>query len=426
MSPAQNPNEMHNKKSFWIGLSLLNLCLIALLGLLMRSKILFAIPILDYRNLLSAHSHFAFGGWAGLALLTLLIYNVLPKEKGQKKIYQTVLWGIEISSLGMAFTFPFWGYTAVSIGFSSLYIIATYVFGWVFWKDIRSRPIHPAITMTSLGAIASLLLSAIGPVILSYIIFTNSTNSLLYRDAIYTFLHFQYNAFFTLAIFATLFSYWLKKENSLPLAANTFTLFLLLSLLPSLCLALLWHNKIIFYVLGSIGCLCILLSVFFFLPLFRDSLRKKILPQSTSQLLWTAAAISFTLKMVLTIGTIYPPLGNAVYGARPVIIGFLHLVFLGFVSFFILSTVIEDGYFIRHRKTITWPFYLFGAGVLLNEIFLMIQGLEILLKTNSPVYYWLLWISAILLLLGALALAGVFYGRQAAHKRAAAGAAALS
>lgn len=411
---------MQRKKSFWIGLCLLNLCLIALFGLLMRSKILFPIPQLDYRNLLSAHSHFAFGGWAGLALLTLLIYDVLPAEKGRKKIYQTVLWGIEISSLGMAFTFPFWGYTAVSITFSSLYIVVTYVFGWVFWKDMQREHLHATVKMTSLGAVASLLLSAIGPAILSYILITHSTNSLLYRDAVYTFLHFQYNGFFTLAIFATFFSYWLKKGAALPPSAKLFSVFLLLSLVPSLCLALLWHNLVIFYVLGALGCLCILVSVFYFFPLYRESTRNAIFPQATARLLWAAAAISFVLKMILTIGTLYPPLGNAVYGARPVIIGFLHLVFLGFVSFFILSNAIEAGYFTRHRKTIAWPFYLFGLGVLFNEVFLMLQGLEILLKTNSPVYYWLLWIGAILLFLGSLALSFGFFSTSRAQKKAAA------
>jgi hypothetical protein len=100
-------------------------------------------------------------------------------------------------------------------------------------------------------------------------------------------------------------------------------------------------------------------------------------------------------------------------------------VFLGFVSFYILSNAIEAGYFNRHRKTVAWPFYLFGLGVLFNEVFLMLQGLEILLKTNSPVYYWLLWIGAILLFLGALALAFVFFTTRRAQKRAAAMATAL-
>src|SRR6476659_6070167 len=110
------------RKPFWINLCLLNLCIVAFFGLLLRSKILFPIPFLDYRNVLSAHSHFAFAGWAGLSLIALLIYELLPEPLARKKIYQWLLVGLEVSALGMAFTFPFLGYQGLSIAFSSLYI----------------------------------------------------------------------------------------------------------------------------------------------------------------------------------------------------------------------------------------------------------------------------------------------------------------
>ena len=50
-----------------------NFCIVALLGLTLRSKILFSIPFLDYNRLLDAHFHFAFGGWVTLALTVILI-----------------------------------------------------------------------------------------------------------------------------------------------------------------------------------------------------------------------------------------------------------------------------------------------------------------------------------------------------------------
>ena len=75
---------MMKEKKFWIGLSLFNLALVAFFGLLMRSKMLFPIPFVDYRHIISAHSHLAFSGWVGLALLTLLIYHVLPA--GDEKV----------------------------------------------------------------------------------------------------------------------------------------------------------------------------------------------------------------------------------------------------------------------------------------------------------------------------------------------------
>jgi hypothetical protein len=51
------------------------------------------------------------------------------------------------------------------------------------------------------------------------------------------------------------------------------------------------------------------------------------------------------------------------------------------------------------------PVVIFITGVISNEIFLGIQGLEILFQNNSYVYNWLLWGSTILLLAGALLMA---------------------
>jgi len=105
--------------------------------------------------------------------------------------------------------------------------------------------------------------------------------------------------------------------------------------------------------------------------------------------------------MALNVGTIFPKLGNAIYGNRPVIIGFLHLVFLGFVSFYILSSLIENNYFANKSRQMKVPFFLFGFGIVANESLLMLQGLEILFKTNSTLYSWLLWGVSLILFTGA-------------------------
>lgn len=400
---------MKKQKGFWIGLSLINLAIVAMFGLLMRSKMLYSIPFLDYKNILNAHSHFAFGGWVGLALITYLIYDVLPEELSRKKIYQLVLWGMELSSIGMALTFPFFGYKGISIAVSCFYILVTYVFGWAFFKDIKAAKLPSVVRWLSFGSVGSLVLSSLGPFSLAYIMISKSTNSLLYRDSVYTFLHFQYNGFFTLAIFAMFFCYWLKKGNEIPASAKYFSGFLIASVIPSLFLSMLWHNLTILYMLAGIGSVCILLSVYFFMPVFRQSLQKNFFHQPLAKALWIASFVSFIIKMVLTIGTIYGPLGKAVYGARPVIIGFLHLVFLAFVSFYILSSTIRDGFFMHKKKLVAYPFYIFSAGVLVNEVFLMLQGLEILFGSYSPIYNTILWYGAILLFIGGVCLAFSFY-----------------
>ena len=242
-----------NKRSFWISLALINLCIVAFLGFCLRSKILFSLPSINYRYFLSAHSHFAFGGWAGLALIALLIYDLLPPNLSQKKIYQWILAGIEISSLGMAFTFPFYGYNAVSIFFSTLYIVVTVVFAPVFIKDVVKSNHHKTVRLLSISAVICLIVSFLGALGLVYILMSKSSNSILYRDSIYTFLHFQYNGFFTLSVFALFFSYVLKKGLKITRDAILFSLFLCLSLIPALFLSLLWHNDAWFYFFCSGG-----------------------------------------------------------------------------------------------------------------------------------------------------------------------------
>ena len=64
---------MSFKTTFWIRFSIFNLMLVALLGLLMRYKILFEFPLLDQKSVQHSHSHFAFAGWVTHTLMTLLI-----------------------------------------------------------------------------------------------------------------------------------------------------------------------------------------------------------------------------------------------------------------------------------------------------------------------------------------------------------------
>ena len=69
---------MLKRERSWLTIALINLSVVALLGLLLRSKILFPIPAINFGYLLHAHSHFAFTGWIALGLLTLMTYRVLP------------------------------------------------------------------------------------------------------------------------------------------------------------------------------------------------------------------------------------------------------------------------------------------------------------------------------------------------------------
>jgi len=111
--------------------------------------------------------------------------------------------------------------------------------------------------------------------------------------------------------------------------------------------------------------------------------------------------ISFAIKMLLQVGTIFPSLGNAVFGFRPIIIGFLHLVFLGFVTFYVLSNYISENVFPFERTISRTAIIFFSLAIVINEMILLVDGIGLMFYTTYPVYPWLLWIASILLFAGA-------------------------
>ena len=393
---------MDKKKSLWITLSLVNLSIAAFFGLSLRTKYLFPIPFINYRDFISAHSHFAFGGWVALAFLTLYTYYLLPEKFRQKNIYQVALWSIELTALGMAVTFPVQGYSLLAIILSTLFIFATYLYSYIFIRDIWRSGQRPVVIWLSVSAQICMVISSIGPYILAYILATKSNNSILYRDAVYIFLHFQYNGFFTLSVFALLFN------KALPYAdANTqkwirwFALFLCASVIPALFLSLLWHpHNLAIISLSIIGCGLIILSIVTFFMFIKNVWQKTPFSYPLAKTFFLFSMIAFTIKMALQMGTVIPSLGNAVFGYRPIIIGFLHLVFLGFVSFYILSSYMESHMFTH--KLSKPALILFAIAIILNETVLLVQGIGLLFSTTSHIYAWLLWAVAILLFTGAV------------------------
>jgi hypothetical protein len=394
----------NNQKALWINLCLVNLSVVALFGLLLRSKIVFSIPFLDYTHLLNAHSHFALAGWAGLGLITLLIYELLPQQAAQRPVYQWLLASLEVSALGMAVTFSFMGYATASNTFLLLHLATTFVFAIFFIKDLVRAHGEKTVRLLGITAISSLLVSAIGTLGLIYILVSKTLDAVLYRDALYLFLHFQYNGFFTLAVFALFINHARNKGIVLTREARRFALLLCLSVLPALFLSLLWHGNAVFYSIAAVGCILILISLFYFIAWLRQLKTTALFEEPISRTLWTLAAFSFGLKMLLNVGTIFPQLGRAVYGDRPVIIGFLHLVFLGFLTFFLLAMLVEYGYFKKSSGTVRYPFVVFGFGIIANELLLALQGLGNLLRTPTAAFNWLLWGGSILLFAGALLL----------------------
>jgi hypothetical protein len=184
-----------------------------------------------------------------------------------------------------------------------------------------------------------------------------------------------------------------------------FAVVLCLSIIPSLFLSLLWHYYNFYLrVFAFIGCGLILLTVILF---FRIPHRKEKAFSHTNclpALLLNLSIASFIIKMILQTGTVIPWLGNAVFGYRPIIIGFLHLVFLGLVTFYVLSHFLEKGMLALELRITRLAVIYFAAAVIFNEAILLIDGAGRLFKITNPIYDKLVWIASIGLFSGAILL----------------------
>src|SRR6185312_10948171 len=223
-------------------------------------------------------------------------------------------------------------------------------------------------------------IASIGEITLAYLMVNFSTVQDYYFAALYFFLHFQYNGWFLFVCFGLLFSYLFTK-GFLPTVAINKHLFIIMAITvaPTYLLSILWLKlPRSLHLLANISATLQLLVLFYFIRLFPAV--KKNIPRkvtATTRYLWTMAAIAFILKIVLQTFSIIPFFSSYAFGFRPIVIGYLHLSFLGIISFFILgyiNQILKE----VHRHISKWAVFIFAAGVLIQEIILMIQGLEAL------------------------------------------------
>jgi len=391
-------------KNLWVDLSILNLCIVAFLGFTLRSKMIFALPWINYLYLLDAHSHFAFEGWITLALMLLLVQELLPVPFTKRSIYQGSYCALVLSAYGIFLTMLFNNNSFLAGFFPSLFILVTYIFGWMFLDDIRKSPVNKTTFLLSVSAIISLVVSSAGPFTLMWLHATKSMNATLYRDASYFYLHLLYNGFFSLTVFALLFNkLYPKISKKTQQNFHLFAILICLSIFPSLFLSFLWQDpNHLFHIMALTGSILIFLSVGWFILSALPLLKYSTMGLSPVRYILILSIGAFILKMFLQGLTIFPVLGNAVFGDRPVIIGYLHLIFLGFVTPFILAYYLQKDLLNIKIKLTVYGIIVLMAGVACNEITLLLQGLGAMFLKGSVVYSWLLWVISICLMIGAI------------------------
>ena len=181
----------------WFRTALANLLIVALLGCIMRYKIAFSLPFINQKNLLNAHSHFAFAGWITQAIM-IFITGYISKHSPSFsfKKYNYLLLANLLTAYGMLFSFPFEGYATVSIIFSTLSLFASYAFAIAVWYDLNKISEKAIAHYWIKAALVFNVLSSIGPYRLAYMMASKNVHQNVYLASIYFFLHFQYNGWF--------------------------------------------------------------------------------------------------------------------------------------------------------------------------------------------------------------------------------------
>ena len=358
----------------WVKASFLYLIIAALLGVLLRYILIAPIEGLNFRYLLHAHSHVAFLGWVFNALFAGLVFAYVPEKATD---YRLQFWLLQIAVVGMLITFPIQGYAAASISFSTLHIFLSWWFAAKFYQDTHKidRQNSTSLSFVRWGLIF-MVVSAIGPFALGAIMAQGLSASALYNLSIYFYLHFQYNGWFSFAVFGLFF--WFLENNDIPFSvvqAKNFLILMLIATIPGYALSALWTQPAAWvYVFGFIAGIAQLLAFVCLLAILIKN--KKILVTSLMKpvrylLFFTLLAL--LLKGMMQFASAFPAIADLAYKARNFTIGYLHIVFLGFVSVFLIAWFCQVGIVkINNRKAYV-GIVLFLIGFIISELIIFLQ-----------------------------------------------------
>lgn len=378
----------------WVIVCVINFFIAALMGLVLRFSFIKSIPF-NYRFLTHAHSHVAMLGWVYLMLFVLIMYYFIPNDK--HPIFKRLFWVTQAAVVGMMLSFPFQGYSVVSITFSTLHILCSYYFVYLVWKYLSV--ISPVVKRLIKTALVFMLLSTVGVWCLGPAVSILGQASAFYQVAIQFFLHFQFNGWFLIAVLAIFF-------HLMPIAySKTFKRFfylLILSTVLTMALPIQWfapHVSLIW--INMFGIILQMSTLFLFFKLIQPKLSSFYKAQHIlTRNLFKFAMFCFSLKIVLQLTALFPDFAQVVYEYRNFVIGFIHLTMLGVISGFLFAFILQTNQ-IQFSKILQLGIYLFVLGFILTELLIGVQGYCYYIgKGIINHYYLLLFLFSILLPLG--------------------------
>lgn len=355
-------------------ISLFFFFIVTTIGTLLRSTSFIHIP-LAFKNLIHTHSHIAFQGWIYTLLFLLLTRLFLSKSQIKKGRYSLQFKLTITVIIGILISFSLQGYALYSIIFSTLFQLLNYWFIYQFFKDIRQyskKNIALKFIKTGLylGVLSTLVPYGIG--ILSA---KGLNGSEAYRSLVYTFLHLQYNGWFLFVVLGLLFKF--LENNAISFCYNSalkFYWLFTIAIIPAIALSLLgmsFSKYIIIPAYFSVGIQY--LGLFYFIRIFYNKI--KIFSTTKSklfQLFFITFFVSFLVKVITQGLSVFPIFKSFAFENKFIILAYLHLNFIGVLSFLLLSFMIEQKWLSNHRLSHIGSSFLF-IGFIITE-FLLLSG----------------------------------------------------
>ncbi len=365
-----------------------------LIGLGLRLQWVWPWTTLGYADILHAHSHVAFLGWVFNAFFVAALRHFVPGS--ETRGYDRLWWTMQLAVAGMLVTFPFQGYAPASIAFSTLHMVAAFVFAMKLWRRSRAAP---AARVHLRLALAFMLLSGAGPLALGVLPALGLRESPAYTLAIYFYLHCQYNGWFPFFLQALLLQRAEEQGWRVDTVAATGAAWWLgVGGLLAFALSTLWCQPPAFFgwiavtggVMQAVGA-----------ARFIRAVRGVPWPAINAMRALAVVAVgAWLLKHALHLIGPWPGLAELTQ-QRFVAIAFLHLVFLGLVTPGLLIWAHDQGWLptgARLRVGVT----LLLAGTAASEFLLVAPALAALL--GLPAWTWPLplplWVASAVLVMG--------------------------
>lgn len=362
--------------TFWLRFSVLNFLLVSVLGVLMRYKIAFSLPIVDQKHVQEAHSHFAFYGWITQIIYVLIIrylVGILPER--QLKKYQILLVINAVSAFIMIPSFVYSGYYWLSIAASTAALLTSFVFFFFLVRDLKGKS-----DLAKPWFIAGLffaVISSAGVFMLSYMMMSGNVTQMLYLGSSYYYLHFQYNGFFLFSCIGLLIHSIRKIGAEIsPKENNLIFWFMFFGCLVGFGLSVLYMKLplwiIIAIILASISQTIGAIKIY---QMVKRNWGHVVVHFSALQrFVLMYVGFAFFMKTLLQLGSNVPALSQFAFGFRNVVIAYLHLILLMCISVFLINQILATNVF-KITKPVTTGLKLLLLGIFLNEAVLGVMGI---------------------------------------------------